>query len=85
MEEDGPRVNVNRTKEILETGCTTVAVACPFCNVMLTDGTKELDVDGDLQVLDLAELVSNTLPKRHPGKVTDPPPQDPGPLGPVAE
>ena len=85
MEEDGPRVNVNRTQEILETGCTTVAVACPFCNIMLTDGIKQLDADDDLQVLDLAEMVANTLPKRHPGKVTDPPPQDPGPLGPVAE
>jgi Fe-S oxidoreductase len=85
MEEEGPRVNTNRTQEALDTGCTTVAVACPFCNIMLTDGTKELDAEERLQVLDLAELVADTLPRVHPGVATDPPPQDPGPLGPVGD
>jgi hypothetical protein len=36
-------------------------------------------------VLDLAELVADTLPRVHPGVATDPPPQDPGPLGPVGD
>ncbi|RMH38056.1 MAG: (Fe-S)-binding protein, partial [Deltaproteobacteria bacterium] len=84
MEEDGPRVNVERTNEILATGCEAVAVACPFCNIMLTDGTKQLDREEDLQVVDIAELVASTLPERHPGTPTTPPPQEPGPLGPAA-
>jgi len=62
MEEDGPRVNINRTKEIIDSGVSTVAVACPFCNIMITDGTKELDKEDELKVLDIAELVADTLP-----------------------
>jgi Fe-S oxidoreductase len=85
MEEEGPRVNTNRTQEILDTGCSTVAVACPFCNIMITDGSKELDAEERLAVLDVAELVANTLPEIHPGVPTSPPPQEPGPLGPAAE
>jgi Fe-S oxidoreductase len=85
MEEEGPRVNTNRTQEALDTGCSTVAVACPFCNIMLTDGTKELDVTEKLEVLDIAELVAATLPTVHPGVATSPPPQKEGPLGPAAE
>jgi Fe-S oxidoreductase len=64
MEEEGPRVNVNRTQEILDTGCSTVAVACPFCNIMITDGSKELDAEDKLKVLDLAEIVAESLPDR---------------------
>jgi hypothetical protein len=52
---------------------------------MLTDGTKELDAEDKLQVLDLAELVANSLADKHGGVATEPPPQDPGPLGPTVE
>ena len=52
---------------------------------MITDGTKELDREEDIEVLDLAELVANTLPEIHPGVATESPPQDPGPLGPVGD
>ena len=76
MEEHSPRVNQNRTQECIDTGCTTVAVSCPFCNVMLTDGTKELDAEDKLKVLDVAELVADTLPDKHGGVPTEPPPQD---------
>jgi Fe-S oxidoreductase len=62
MEEEGERVNVNRTEEVIETGVSTVAVACPFCNIMLTDGMKTKNKDEDIQVLDLAELVADSLP-----------------------
>lgn len=85
MEEEGPRVNQNRTQEILDTGVSTVAVACPFCNIMITDGTKELDAEDKLQVYDVAELVADALPDLHPGVPTEPPPQVEGPLGPVSE
>lgn len=61
MEEEAPRVNVNRTDEVLETKVAAVAVACPFCNIMLTDGMKERDRE-DVQVLDVAELVALSLP-----------------------
>ncbi len=62
MEEDSPRVNDNRTKEAIATGAAAVAVACPFCNIMITDGMKTFDKEDDIAVLDIAELVADTLP-----------------------
>jgi len=62
MEEHGERVNVNRTDEILATGVATVAVACPFCNIMVTDGMKQRNREEDVEVADLAELVARAVP-----------------------
>ena len=39
-----------------------MAVACPFCNIMLTDGMKQRNVDDKIQVLDIAELVAQSIP-----------------------
>ena len=61
MEEDEPRVNVVRTEEALGTGAEAVAVACPFCNIMLTDGMKHFDKEDEVKVLDVAELVAQSL------------------------
>lgn len=61
-EHEGERVNVNRTDEIIATGVSAVAVACPFCNIMLTDGMKQRNVDDKIQVLDVAELVAQSIP-----------------------
>src|SRR6185312_9908029 len=61
-EHEGQRVNLNRTDEIIATGVEAVAVACPFCNIMLTDGMKQRDVEEKLVVLDVAELVAQSLP-----------------------
>jgi Fe-S oxidoreductase len=47
MEETlGSRVNLNRTDEALGTGATTVAVGCPFCNVMISDGVTARQSEG---------------------------------------
>src|SRR6185295_13157894 len=63
MEEtEGERVNLNRTDEVIATGAQAVAVACPFCNIMLTDGMKQRNVDDKIQVLDVAELVAASIP-----------------------
>ena len=41
MEEtQGKRINVERTEELLATGADTIAVACPFCMTMISDGVK---------------------------------------------
>ena len=61
-EHEGERVNLNRTDEIIEAGVEAVAVACPFCNIMLTDGMKQRNVEEQIQVLDVAELVAQSLP-----------------------
>ena len=51
-------VNINRTKEALATGATTIAVACPFCMTMMSDGVKNQEREGSVQVKDLAELIA---------------------------
>ena len=57
----GKRVNVERTEQAIATGARTVAVGCPFCMTMITDGTKAKNVEGAVQVKDLAELVAERL------------------------
>jgi Fe-S oxidoreductase len=63
MEEpEGQRVNFNRADEIIATEVEAVAVACPFCNIMLTDGMKQRNVEDKIAVLDVAELVARSIP-----------------------
>jgi Fe-S oxidoreductase len=62
MEENiGTRVNQERTREAVATGAETIAVACPFCMTMLTDGTRELGVDEQVSVRDIAEVIAADL------------------------
>ncbi len=61
-EHDGERVNLNRTDEVIASGVSAVAVACPFCNIMLTDGMKQRNVEDKIAVLDVAELVAQSIP-----------------------
>ncbi len=51
-------VNINRTKEALATGANTIAVACPFCMTMMSDGVKNQEKEGEVRVRDLAELIA---------------------------
>ena len=60
-EHDGERVNVNRTDELLATEASAIAVSCPFCNIMMTDGVKQRNKDDEVQVLDIAELVAKSF------------------------
>jgi Fe-S oxidoreductase len=56
-DEEGGRINVERTREALETGASTVASACPFCMTMLTDGIKHFEKTDEVSVKDIAEIV----------------------------
>jgi Fe-S oxidoreductase len=57
MEEDvDKRVSNIRAKELAATGCDTVAVGCPFCSTMISDGLKDIGSEG-IEVLDLAEIL----------------------------
>ena len=51
-------VNILRTEEALETGSNIIAVACPFCNIMMSDGVKGLDKSKGTLVLDIVQLVA---------------------------
>ncbi|HEV8217893.1 MAG TPA: (Fe-S)-binding protein, partial [Gemmatimonadaceae bacterium] len=58
-ERQGKRINVERTEELLSTGADTIAVACPFCMTMISDGVKA--AASDVPVLDIAEVVAGQL------------------------
>ena len=51
-------INIERTEEALSTGATTIAVACPFCMTMMSDGVKNKEREADVNVKDLAELIA---------------------------
>ncbi len=72
MEEHiGKQVNVERSQELIATGATRIATACPFCYVMIDDGVKAQGVEDDeLKVGDLAmhvlEAIENAEPLAQP-------------------
>lgn len=58
----GKRINVERTEELLATGADTLAVACPFCLTMVSDGARA--VGSEVPVQDIAEVVADRLSGR---------------------
>ncbi|MEY3436498.1 MAG: hypothetical protein RL335_954 [Bacteroidota bacterium] len=59
------RINQERAEEAIQTGASFVAVACPFCNTMLTDGVKSSSAEEQTSVIDIAELVAASLDNNH--------------------
>jgi Fe-S oxidoreductase len=51
-------INVERTEEALSGNPTHIAVACPFCMTMMTDGVKFFEKESEVQVMDIAELIA---------------------------
>ena len=60
-ETKGTRINRDRTTELLDTGADNIAVACPFCQIMVRDATADLDRSDDVKVRDIAEFVADRL------------------------
>ena len=54
-------INVMRTKDALETQPNIIATGCPYCNTMMTDGIKAHEKEESVKVLDVAELIANSL------------------------
>ncbi len=59
MEERGDAINSERVREAAGTGAQTLAVACPFCTVMLDDGVQS--AGEDLRVVDVATLLAEAV------------------------
>ncbi len=57
-EKGNKEVNVERTEEALELNPDVIAVGCPFCMTMMTDGVKHFNKEGSTKVLDVAELIA---------------------------
>lgn len=53
-------INIERTEEAIGTNPDVIATACPFCNIMMTDGVKSVN-EADVKVLDIAELIAEHI------------------------
>ncbi len=71
MEEHiGKQVNVERSQELLATGASRIATACPFCYVMIDDGVKSQGVEEDeVKVGDLAMHILDAIERAEPVSV----------------
>ncbi len=58
------RVNQARAQQLLDTGADIVAVGCPFCTTMLEDGINARKGDRDVKVMDVAEILLQTMNSR---------------------
>jgi Fe-S oxidoreductase len=59
MEERGAAINEERVREAAATGAETLAVACPFCTMMLDDGVKQ--AGAGMRVADVSVLLAEAL------------------------
>jgi len=57
-EKGNKEVNIERTEEALALNPDVIAVGCPFCNTMMTDGVKHFNKENTVKVLDVAELIA---------------------------
>ncbi len=57
----GKRVNMERMDEALGTGADVVSTACPYCMIMLDDAVRAHGKEDDVRVLDLSQLVEESL------------------------
>jgi heterodisulfide reductase subunit D len=55
------RINAERSNEAIATGSQVIASACPFCNTMLTDGVKLAEKEESVVVMDVAELIAQSM------------------------
>jgi Fe-S oxidoreductase len=62
MEERAGKINEERARQAAETGADTLAVACPFCTVMLDDGVRQRG--DDMRVVDVSTLLAESLDDR---------------------
>jgi Fe-S oxidoreductase len=57
-EQNKNRVNVKRTLQLIDTGATAIASACPFCMTMLRDGVKAHSKEEEIKNLDIVEMLA---------------------------
>lgn len=62
MEEKiGKRINVDRVEEAMATGARTIAVGCPFCSTMLSDGVNGKNASEQVEVIDVASVLLRSV------------------------
>ncbi len=70
MEEKlGTQINTNRTEEAIATGAERIAIGCPFCRVMISDGLGAKQAQGEAQsveVVDVAQMLLAAVRRGQP-------------------
>ncbi|TDC60856.1 (Fe-S)-binding protein [Micromonospora sp. KC207] len=62
MEEKiGKRINVDRVEEAMSTKARTIAVGCPFCSTMLSDGVNGKGAGEQVEVVDVASVLLRSV------------------------
>ncbi len=61
MEEPGTKISHLRTDDAIKTQAKILALACPFCMIMLEDAVKAKEIGETLQVMDIAELITQMI------------------------
>lgn len=57
----GRKMNIERTDEALASSSDTLAVGCPFCNIMLSDGIQDRHADAQMAVRDVAQILLESI------------------------
>lgn len=60
-EKHGNRINVMRTEQAMETGAQAIASACPYCLIMMEDGTKAKGVADEMKTFDVVEMLDQSV------------------------
>jgi len=55
------RINEERSREAIDTGAKVIASNCPYCMMMLNDGVKANGKEESVEVIDLAELIAESM------------------------
>ena len=60
-EEGKAEINIERINDVQAVEPKTVALACPFCMTMISDGIKEKNLDLKIKVKDITEIIADNL------------------------
>ncbi|HJV45751.1 MAG TPA: (Fe-S)-binding protein [Bacillota bacterium] len=60
-ENQGKRINIERTEQALRLNPTTIGSNCPYCLTMLSDGTKAKEAEEQVKTLDIVEILERSL------------------------
>ena len=57
----GKRINIERVEQSLALDPQTVGVCCPYCLTMFEDGIKDKHAEGNVKIMDVAEIVVRSI------------------------
>jgi len=60
-EKGNQEINIKRTKQAINTNAKIIAAGCPFCNTMLSDGIKSESENMDVKVMDISEIIDDSI------------------------